>query len=133
MKAGFIRANAEPHTGNGAIANIGQELQLIRDGDVEQLAVVLQHTAQEPPRLGPGLERRVQAATGLAVAGPGARDHRKDPPGPDGKTGCGTPGEKGIVGEVEDSFRRKSKGLSKRGRGIGRRNCESSGGGVAVA
>lgn len=35
VKAGFIGANGKQHAGNGTIAIIGKELQLLRDGDVE--------------------------------------------------------------------------------------------------
>lgn len=81
VKAGLVGAGAEQHAGQGAVAIVGQESELIGDGGVEELAVVLQDGAEEPPRQGPGLERRVEAATGcgLAVACPGARNHREGP------------------------------------------------------
>jgi hypothetical protein len=81
VKAGLVGAGTAKHAGKGAVAIVGQESELIGDGSVEELAVVLQDGAEEPSRQGPGLERRVEAATGcgLAVACPGARNHREGP------------------------------------------------------
>lgn len=119
MKAGFIGASAEEHAGNGAVALIGQDLQLIFDGDAEQLTVVQQHAAQEFSRLGPQLERRVQATAGLAVASPSAGNHRRGPPGLlHENTPNGSPGGEGVVREVEGDLGRER--LLKGGR-VGRR------------
>jgi hypothetical protein len=103
VKAGLIGAGAEQHAGQGAIAIVGQEPELIGDGDVEELALVLQDAAEVPTRQGPGLERRVEAATGsgLAVAGPGARNPREGP---------------ALGGELDRSLGREIVGLLKGGR-----------------
>lgn len=76
MKRAFIGAGAEGHPRNGGVAIIGQQLELIGDGEVEVLALVLQHAAQELPGRRVRLERRVQrAAAELTGARPGPRLH----------------------------------------------------------
>lgn len=74
MKRGLIGAGAEGHPRSSGVAIIGQQLELIGDGEVEVLALVLQHAAQELPGRRVQLERRVQrAAAELAGARPGPR------------------------------------------------------------
>lgn len=76
VKRAFIGAGAEGHPRNSGVAIIGQQLELIGDSEVEVLALVLQHAAQELPGRRVRLERRVQrAAAELAGARPGPRLH----------------------------------------------------------
>ena len=73
-----MRLSAAPHTTPCVLSFIGQLLQLLSDGQVKQLRVVLQNRAQVLTRSGPRVERRVQA-TKLAVARRAGYDSQ--PPG----------------------------------------------------
>lgn len=66
MKAGIMGTCTENHASDCCISIIDQKFQFFRHRNVEQLAVVLQHTAQKLTHIWFWLQRRVQA-TKLAV------------------------------------------------------------------
>ncbi|PON75064.1 hypothetical protein PanWU01x14_044160 [Parasponia andersonii] len=78
MKVCIRRSSSEDHPIESVVSIIGQLLELIGDGKVKQLRMVLQYTDEVPPGRRPRLQRRVQA-TELAVARAGAGDHRQGP------------------------------------------------------
>lgn len=108
VEAGLGRSIAEKHPIASVVAIVGQVLELVGDGEVEQLRVVLQHADQVLPGRRPRPQRRVKAAR-LTVAGDG--NHRQTPPPPSGpERDDGGPREETATAALGLQSRRKARG-----------------------